>query len=332
MFKENTMPIDQFSDRSFKQLYQLLQEHPGIEEHIKTAQIDVEENEKVSSWAFAWPEERMFRIDTPAHASLSRLYMEKQAGIPDIVKQRCDNALEIYGVKLPLTEKTASAPDPDEYLLPERKRYRVTDKGSVKLAAEALLTNQGRLDPISRTRACVNLVKKASDHNEVLPNGIYKMAGVTMSYLPTMRTWLEARAAAAPTTLLKTAYQKLADSMLRREQYVSDRDELVKVAGVIQELDQAAGLTHWYGRRLPDPVQTVFNTDKIAEEMLDAGGTQIPLSTLEALPAETFEDVFGPEIAGDFTQGGDIDTQQLKMLWDSIPLDLKQALAAQLGL
>lgn len=326
------MPIDQFTDKSFKRLYHLMQDFPQAEEQIKTAQLDIEENEKRADTAFAWPERRMFPIDTPAQAALSRLYMEKQAEVPPIVRHRCDMALEVYGVQLPLQEKTAAADDPDDYLLPAQKRFRVTDPESVKLASEAIMLNQRKLLPTQRAHACVGLVKKSMQFNMRLPAEIYKMAGVTMSYLPQLRSWLEARAAATSDPAIKTAYTKLAEATRTKEQYISNRDELVKLADAIHELDEAAGLNKWYDRRLPDPMNTVFNTEKIAEDMFDVAGKQIPASTMMAIDPAAYEDAFGADITSDFISDGNVDVEQLKLVWDSIPTDLKQALIAQMGL
>ncbi len=149
------MPIDQFNDRSFKQLYKLINEHPHAETHIKTASIDHEENERRPDSAFAWPEKRAFPIDSPDQAALSRLYIEKQASVPDEVRDRCDKALELYGIEMPLQEKVAAAPDPDEYLLPGIKRLRVVGSESAKLAAATLLRDKRRLNPVNRNETIV---------------------------------------------------------------------------------------------------------------------------------------------------------------------------------
>lgn len=329
------MPIDQFHDTSFKQLYKLIHNYPETEEFIKSASIDQNENDSRPDSAFAWPEKRLFRIDSPAQAALSRLYMEKQAGVPDGVRTRCDKALEIYEVELPLQEKVASAPDPDDYLLPEMQRFRVVGTESTKLAADAIIRNERRMNSVTKATASVNLVKKSMEHNVTLPSKIYKMAGATMSYVPEMADWLEARAAVVDDPAIKKAYVKLAtDARARQhaqENYLSDRDDLVKLADAIHELDGAAGLSKHYGKRLPDPMQTVFNTEKIAEDMLTIGGKQIPMSTLLAVAPEEYTDVFGADITADFIEGGVVDSENLKAVWDSIPMDLKQALASQMG-
>jgi hypothetical protein len=329
------MPIDQFNDTSFKRLYKLINTYPEAEEFIKSANVDQEENDSRPDSAFAWPEERRFRIDSPAQAALSRLYMEKQAGVPDAVRKRCEAALEIYGIDLPLQEKIAAAPDPDEYLLPEMQRFRVVGKESTKLAADAILRNERRMDPVTKAKASINLVKKSMEYNTTLPPKIYKLAGATMSYVPQMAAWLEARAAVVEDPTIKKAYVKLAESararQRARENYLSDRNDLTKLADAIHELDDAAGLSRHYGKRLPDPMQTVFNTEKIAEDLLTVGDKQIPMSTLLAVPSETYVDTFGEDIADDFIDGDTVDPEDLRAVWDAIPFDLKQALASQMG-
>ena len=127
---------DQFSDPSFRRVFKLVQANPEIEEHVKTASIDIEDNEKRADHAFAWPERRLFPIDSPPHAYLSKLFIEKQAGVPEVVKTRCDKALALYGVEVQIHEKTAaeSEPSADEYLLPEIRRLRVKTASDVSLA------------------------------------------------------------------------------------------------------------------------------------------------------------------------------------------------------
>jgi len=94
-------PIDQFSDPGFKVLSERLRSFPGVDLLIKTAELNDEENAKAAFTAFAWPEQRLFRIDSPAQAALSKLYMSKQASIPTHVRNTCNKALELYGISLP---------------------------------------------------------------------------------------------------------------------------------------------------------------------------------------------------------------------------------------
>ncbi len=328
------MLVDQYNDTSFKKLYRLINTFPEAEEHIKTASLDWETNGNRPNTAFAWRERRLFPIDSPSEAALSRLYMEKQAGIPLSVVERCEKALRLYNVDLAFQEKQASVPDLDEYLLPKIKRFRVVDKESVKLAAEALETNQRKLDVETRAEASIRLTKKATELGETLPSYIYKTAGLTVSYTPNMCKWLEARATATAdeNPAVSKAFQKLADAARSQERYIYNRDELVKVADVIGKLDEQCGLVSDYGIHLPDPLQTVFNTDKIAEDTISVAGTPIPVSTLLSIDPEVYSDTFGEDLAQEFVgPDGTIDEVQLSTILPTVPLDLQQALAAQIG-
>jgi len=328
-----TSIVDQFHDPSFRILYSIIQDHPEAEQHFKSASIDEEQHEKRASSCFAWEDERLFPVDTPAQAALSRYYMHKQAGVPDHAVQRCDKALELYGVTLQFSqEKTAAAEDPDEYLLPTIKRFRVRNAEETKLAADALETHKRNMSPETRALAAVNLVKKAVAQDQTLPAQIYKSAGLTACHVPTMRDWVEARAQAAEDPTIRKAYMKIAEAARTKEAYFNDRDELIKVAGVISELDEAAGLQKHYNKRLPDPMDTVFNTDKIAEEQVELAGKPVPLSKLLSVDPEIYKDVFGEDLTDEFIEADEVDPEQLKVILPTVPLDLQQALLRSLGM
>ena len=326
--------VDQFSDPGFKVLSQRIQQFPNADEFIKSAELNDDENEKRASSAFAWKERRLFPIDDAAQAALSRLYMEKQAGIPQEVFDTCDKALELYGVDMPLQEKTAAqVVDLSDYLLPDIKRFRVKTAEDVKLASHAILTNRRKLGTPMRALASVNLAKKAAVLGERLPTDILKFAGVTMCDTRTLRDWLEARTQATLDPQISYGYQKLADEVHQLPPLCSDREGLIKVACVIQELDEAAGLDKHYGRKLLDPLLTVFNTEKIGDELISLAGRQVPMDTLLAIDPDVYRDVFGDDLAGEFIEPtGDIDPDQLQIILPTVPLDLQQALAAQMGI
>ena len=42
--------------------------------------------------------------------------------------------------------------------------------------------------------------------------------------------------------------------------FISFLDDLIKVSSAINTLDKEAGFVKYYGRNLPDPVETIFNT------------------------------------------------------------------------
>lgn len=327
--------VDQFSDPGFHVLGRLISLYPEAEEHVKTAALDLDENEGRPDSAFAWPERRLFPIDSPEQAALSRLYIQKQASeIPTRVIATCDKALELYGVQMPLEEKTAHVPIPEQdYLLPQLKRWRVTNPESVKFASEAILANRRRMDTKTRALASINLAKKAAAFEVPLPNAILKMAGVTMCDTGILRDWLEARSTIASDPQIKYAYIELAEKAEQMPPLVGDREQLIKVAAVVQELDDSIDLDYFYDRKIPDALETVFNTEKVADEILALLGHQVPLSKLLAIDPEIYKDVLGEDLAEEFIDpSGEIDEEQLKVILPTVPRDLLQVLLRQMGI
>ena len=326
--------IDQFSDHGFKVLNQRIRQFPEIDDYVKEAKLDPVENEKRASTAFAWEDERLFPIDTPAHAALSRVYMEKQAGVPKEVVEKCDKALSLYQIDMPLNEKTASVPEVlDNYLLPDIKRLWVDSPEDVKLASEAVLRNNRRMDVNTKALASVNLIKKAAKFNTPVHPTILKYAGVTMCNTKNLKDWVEVRSNMTADENIMQGYHKFAQELDTLPPIVSNRDGLLKTAAVLHELDTAAELSKFYGTKLQDPMLSVFNMDKVADEMLNLAGRQVPTETLLAIDPDIYRDAFGDDLVQDFIDAtGEIDPEQLKIILPTVPLDLQRALAAQMGI
>jgi hypothetical protein len=323
--------IDQFSDPSFLRLNQLIRRYPQAEEHIKTAKMDPQENEKRADTAFADRINRKFPIDDPGQAALSRIYMEKQAGISPDVIDVCDKALELYGIELDLAEAEKTAQDDSvDFLLPEIRRLRVKTAADVAPAAEFIQRNYKNMDVDSRARASTNLVKKAVEHNVKLPLQILKFAGATTCDTRVLRDWVLARTERTTDPNIHYGYTKLAEEAHRMPRFVSDREELIKVAAAIAELDEAAGLGQFYDRTLLDPLSTVFNTEKVADEMMEVGGQQVPLDRLLAVAPEVYRDLLGDDLANEFIDAaGEIDAEQFRTIWPTVPFDLQKTLMVQ---
>lgn len=331
------MPIiDQYSDPSFRHFYAVLCENPHAALFVKTAEIDSEDLTALPDSAFAWREKRMFRIDQPDHAALSRLYVEKQAGVPDEVISQIDAALTVYGIKMPLTTKTASAPPEDAYIFPETRQYLVQDETDVKLACEGLLRNSASLDPLRRAAASHRLLKLAVRYGVSVPSEIHRMAGVTCSNRDKLAVWLEARSSVArekDNVPIATAYTKLATSLGREDATLWDNQDLGRLVDSMSDLDKLGGLEAFYGKRFPDPVLSVYNTDKLAsEEMVMVAGRPVPIETLESIPRDDYASIVGEDVADEFfTPEGDLSREQFGPIWDTIPYDMQKVLREQLG-
>jgi hypothetical protein len=323
---------DQYHDPSFTFLYHILNENPDARDFVKSASIRVEDETDLPDTAFAWPSRRLFPIDTPENTVLSSLYRDKCAAVPAEVDDALTKAQGIYGVKDLIGQcKTAAAAanaaaaalptDTDEdYLLPEHHRLRVKTAEHVTAAEDLLHRDYSKLSIGDRATAFTNLVKKAQDLGVTLKPATMRMAGMTVCTTKTAQDWIEARVAATKDPLFQSAYEKLASAFEGRGEFIQDRDELVAVADALARLDKQAGIDTHYDKRLPDPIRTVFNTDKVAEEMVDMAGQQVPLSQLAEMPEEWWADVVGDDIASEFAGKTG---EELKQVLDTLPLDLK---------
>ena len=111
-----------------------------------------------------------------------------------------------------------------------------------------------------------------------------------------------------------------------------DRDDLIKLANTIGELDNMAGFNKYYGRTLPDPIATVFNTKIAMQPMLDLAGTSVPVEKLLSIPAETYGDILGSDIVEEISKDGEVLPDSLTEILDTLPIDMKKSLVKELGL
>lgn len=342
--------IDQYNgDPTYAQLHVLTRNRPLAREMLKTASF-VEKRAAIDdlpSRAFAWEDERRFPIHTKEDSVASILYRSKLgSAVPAHVDAKLSKAAEVYGIEdhLFAAEKRASTQTPTEYALPHfdktasdaagtsyvpcpnRSRLPLDNAAQIKVAEHVLQRDYTKLPLEKRADAFSRLVLAAKDQEVTLNPFTMKMAGMTMSSTATLRNWLEARAAASNGKVAE-AFDKMAAAMSHAPAYIHDRPTLVKLASTIQELDKRAGLEKYYDRKLPDPLQTVFNTEKVAEEMCDVGGMQMPLSALMQLPPEVWHQVDMPEMAQVAESG---DPMMFKQMFDTIPLDVKTVLRGQM--
>jgi hypothetical protein len=295
--------------------------------------VEPEEAKTLPDSAFAWPSERKFPIHTPEHAALSYAYSKVASVLPVEVRNNIVKALEVYEVPeatfAEQEEKVAS--DSDEFLVPDLRLFRVTTPEQCKYAQEQLVSSLSKLDLEHRAIACANLVKKADYLKVELRPEVLQLAGLVVSSTKTAMDWLEARAQVLPSgeAVYKEAYMKLASALKNGPEELFDRPGLLKVASAIAELDEQSGLDKHYDRKLPDALRTVFNTEKVAGQSVDLGGTFVPLKKIAALPASFWEDLGGKELSDEVAPGGTVDQSKLATIVDTLPLDLKIVLKNQ---
>lgn len=322
--------IDQYhGDPLYAQLHVLSRERPLVREMLKTAAFEKVAVDALPSSAFAWEDERRFPIHTKEDAVASILYRSKHASVPTHVDTKLAKAAEIYGLEdhVFATKIAQVGHTKVAYALPDDERLPLSDHGQIKVAEHVLLRDYERLPLEKRADAFSRLAIAAREKNFELQPLTMKLAGMTISSTKILRDWLGARAAAT-TGKVQEAFDKMASDLKRMPPYIQDRNNLIKLASTIDQLDRHAGLEKHYDRKLPDPLQTVFNTEKTAMEMVDVAGTQIPVETLMQLPPDIWEQVDFPELA-EIAEAGD--PQMFKQVFDTMPLDIKVVLQAQLG-
>ena len=320
--------IDQYNgDPVYAHLHVLTRDFPLAREMLKTAAFEITKMaaENLPSTAFAWEDERRFPIHTREDCIASIFYRSKVGSfVPPHVDAKLETARTIYQIEESVFSpmKSASAAEP-AYALPESKRLPLDSAAQIKVAEHVLHRDYDLISLEKRAEAFSRLYDAAKTHNVTLRPFSLKMAGATVSNPALIRDWLEARADATTEPTHKLAFEKLASATHKMPNVIVNRRDLVKLAVTISELDKTAGLTKFYDRKLPDPLQTVFNTEKVAEAMCDVAGLQVPCSALMQLPEEVWHQVDASDVA-DIAKSGDPDT--FKNVFDTLPLDVKSSL------
>lgn len=331
--------VDQRTDKRHQILYQLSQEQPGAIGALKHASVSTDALPKT---AYAFPQAELFPIHTPDQAMLSKMYAVKQAHlVPTEVMSKIDSALEAYGVAPKMqTEKVASEIDDSEhYLLPQYKALLVKTAEHVRPVTDALMEQRYQLTAQTMTDACTRLIKKAAAlglKKSDIPIEVFKYAGLTACDAGLLLDWVESRAGVAPTSEMRDAYTKIAQAIEKNfpaTGMIQDRNALVKIAGVIEQLDKEAELFPRYGRTLLDPIETVFNMDKIAGRELILAGKPVDEDLLAEIAENTgiLRDVLGDELMRHIENStGEIDTETMTTIMRTLPADLQQVLYTQI--
>lgn len=331
------MVIDQFHDPVLGTLAKIAAERPKLAAAVMRFDVDVSELETLPDDAFAWPEKRAYPVHSREHATLSQAYRVGVGGrVPAHVDATIKEALQVYGVDEATFARTkvAAAPptdDASDYLLPDIKRLRVTEAGHVKTAADRLVEEGGRLSPGHRVLAGARLVEKAAFFGVRVSDEVRKMAGLVATSTPVLADWLEARSQAASGPY-REGYVKLAAEVRRLPHELRDRAVQARLASAIEELDGLAGLDRLWGRRLPDPHASVFNTTKVAGPGVTLAGQFIPMERMAAYPTSFYSDALGPDIVREATdRSGQLDVERLAAVLGTLPVDMQRVLVSCMG-
>ena len=306
---------------------------PQIREHIKEAQVGEEVREKTSNSAFADTYNRRFPVASKADAILSKAYATKVANLAPEIMSKIDVALKIYNVPSTMfeTQKVAYAAEEPEYLIDSQQKLPLYKNTLTKTAEYYLHKNAFKLRPSTLSNASVKLVKHASSRGEEVSTETLKYAGLVQSNLSEAANWIEARAYKADNVKHSEAYTKLANVVgnLGKE---TSRDQLIKVANTLENLDSMSGLDRYYHKNLPDSVSTIFNTKEAMAPSVEMSGKQVGLEKLLAVDPAVYGDILGSDIVEEITENGELDSQKLIEVFETLPADMKNMLVEKLSL
>jgi hypothetical protein len=269
-----------------------------------------------------------YPIDSPANAVISKAYATKTAGVPRHVEQRIDKALDIFGVPTPrpLTVKSAGPKEENViYLLPEHKKYPIKTAADIPEADRTINRVHRRLSTKSLAQASSVLVKVAAANGREVSDNIMRWAGLKMCDVEKTADWLDARGSVSN----RDVFSKLAEKIRGREGPKTRRD-LVKLASAIGDLDSKFNLEKFYGRTLPNPLDTVFSSKEAMANTVDLGSKQVNIGKLMSLPVDFYSDVLGEDIAEEISTDGELDKEKLLTILPTLPSDMKHLLCSKM--
>lgn len=330
------MIIDQTTDAGFATLRVLSEKFPALREMAKTAELDSDEFSSLPNSAFAWPERRMFPLHNREHAALSLAYSKVAAALPRAVQMNLEKAASLYDLdtsNFDQEEELEKCAGEEYWLLSGQRRFRVASASDVKLAEQVVHQRYLEFTPVERAEIMHNLVKVAERYEVPLAPSTKKFAGITLTSTKVLKDWIGARKEAAlrRNSPVAASYEKIAQAFDSSSEFIGDKQYQVKLAALLHDLDTQAGLDKLYGSKILDPVQTVWNTDKIAAQCINIAGKTFDKNTLSSLPATFWSDAIGPDFAAEIAPGGQVDPAALEQIIETLPNDLKSSLATNLA-
>lgn len=333
---------DMFHDPGWGTMRDLFNRFPKVAALAGSMDADAG-SETLPNSAFADPHDRRFPIHEKSAAVLSYAYAREQS-VPRYVMMNIKEALSAYDVdESVFTEeatKTAAPLAPEECLFPDMGAWPIRTAAEVKTAEQSLHRESHKLLADARVEAYGRLYKRAQEVGVQLDATSHKYAGFVETDTVRLREELLARSVIVEKTAsveagvrarISAAYEKIAVALDGQPRMLRDRTRQVKLASAVADLDDAANVMSSYDRGLPDPMRTVFNTEKIARaDDIELGGQTFALSKLAGLPASFYKDALGEDFASELAPGGNVSSQKLAEILPTLPHDMKQSLAVSL--
>ena len=321
------MITDQQTDRSRQTLHKLLGgiADPGFKETVKSTNFDTNSLANADSTSFADPGKRMFPVNTPENAILSKVYFDGQKTAmqgthAETIHKNLSKHLALHNIpESQFAYKTAEDTSPQEpegleepvYLLPEHQFCKVATERDLAVAEKVFERGVDRLQLADRVTFARNFVKVSEDlERPINSEEIMKYASMLDFDAVHTQCALEMRTGLARRRgIQEEGFRKLAQT-LEKFSGEPSREELQKLAEVITDLDKQAGFTEKdYKVFIESPYGAVFarareELSKIAEDTQDSIKTMTKSDIVGKYGADVLEMVE--------TEDGQIDYDALK--------------------
>jgi len=277
------MLIDQQADKSKAMLFQVTGKitDAALRAKLRGANIDTKKISALKDASFAYPEKRMFPVDTKDNTLLSMVYFAYQeALLPANFAISIKKSLEVHAklhniqttfssLKTNTSVKVASETVPKvapRYLLPDQQFYKIACAADLGNAQELFDKEFCKLQLSDRVTFATNFIKAARDYSApITSEHIEKYAGVLdynaahTQYALELRMGMASRRGANSET-----YYKLAED-LKELTETPTQEELFKLASVVEAIDKQTRITEKdYDTKIHSPQGVVFC--KTAEE------------------------------------------------------------------
>jgi hypothetical protein len=313
-----------------------------IPDFVKEASII--DKESIPSKFFALPEKRAYSFADPASTYVSFGYwlmnknglsgsenqrvktnLVKAAEFFGITDEILDLARNYQGAKRKFMEKHAE----ENYGLPKEKAYPLHTPAHVTSAIEHFPEHHTNWEIPERMAIARKIIKKANEFGMPIQAEIIVSYGTAEPVCRSDRAAanIAARALHIEDLSGQRLFNKLAHSMVGN---MVEQEVLFKLAGVLETLDSHFGLNGHYGKRLQNPIETVFNvTGKEAAEILqhrpiNLAGEEYDLSELARVSLDTWEEMLGKDFVDSITgEAGTVDPNKLVDILPTLPLPEK---------
>jgi len=316
------MLVDAFNDNNMSVLKSKIAEIDGAAHRLeKVASLPIENRGDLTKEAFAWPDEKLFPIYSPAHALVSSVYLEGNDDVPNFVKEACEEACALFGldVQIGSLEKVAEEPEQlaaEDFLLPAQRKLPVVDADTMRMSKSALEKVASILPPEDLVVANRQLVKKAEELGEPVSDSTLSLGLYGTIDTATARSILHDRK-------LMTGderYEKIASDMAGDTIYSTNKvaDVIFDVTSLDNEnnLDKTASETI-LELVVPGAVDNIY----------EIGQEEIPTDKIASIDAEDWMDIFPRSTVEELFSEGPLNINMLKEITDNVSPEEKEAVA-----